>query len=109
VIEVPQVQAAEHRVVLREPSFQRHRQVRDLDPHPAQGQVRQDGAAPLAVDQRLDYRLPGLGGDGRGDRVQLDPGVLQQDLLRMGRVLGSFTPTAEVRHGGVSAVKRIAH
>jgi hypothetical protein len=77
VIDVVQVQAAHQGVVVPEPAFQRHRQVRDLGPHPAPGQLGQDRAAAFPVDQRLDHRPPGLGGDRGGHRVDLDPGVLE--------------------------------
>jgi hypothetical protein len=39
-LQVVQVQAAEHGVVVAEPALQRHRQVRDLGPHLALRQVR---------------------------------------------------------------------
>ena len=65
------------RVVFPEPALQRHRQVRDLGPHPPDGQVRQHLAAPLPVDQRLDHRPSRLRRDGPGHRVDLDTGVLQ--------------------------------
>ena len=77
MIEVVQVQAAHQRMMIGEPAFQRHRQVRDLRPHPSPGQLGQDRPAPFPVDQRLDHRPPGLGGDGGGHRVDLDPSVLQ--------------------------------
>jgi len=67
VVQVVQVQAAQHRVVVPEPALQRHRQVRDLAAHPAQGQVCQHRAAPLPVDQGLDHRPPGLRRDAGRD------------------------------------------
>ena len=98
VIEMVQVQAAQHRVVLPEPALQRHRQVRDLAPHPAPGQVRQDRAAPLPVDQGLDHRPPQLRRDTGRDRIDLDPGVLQHvpqpgDLADP--LLGDLRPVAD--------------
>ena len=77
VVDVVQVQAAHQGVVVAEAAFQGHGQVRDLGPHRALGQLGQDRAAAFPVDQRLDHRPPGLGGDRGGHRVDLDPGVLQ--------------------------------
>ena len=77
VVQVVQVQPAQHGVVVPEPALQRHRQVRDLRPHPADGQVRQHGTAPLPVDQRLDHQPSRLRGDGPGHGVELDARVLQ--------------------------------
>jgi hypothetical protein len=77
VVDVVQVQAAHQGVVVTEAAFQRHGQVRDLGPHRALGQLGQDRAAAFPVDQRLDHRPPGLGGDRGSHRVDLDPGVLQ--------------------------------
>ena len=71
-----QVQAALQRVVIAEPAFQGHGQVRDLSPDRL-GQPGQNRAAAFPVDQRLDHRPPGLGGDGGCHRVDLDAGVLQ--------------------------------
>jgi len=73
VVDVVQVQPAHQGVVVTEPAFQRHRQVRDPGAHLALGQLGQDRAAALPVDERLDHRPPGLGGDGGGDGVDLDP------------------------------------
>jgi hypothetical protein len=77
VIDVIQVQAAHQGVMVPEPALQGHRQVRDLGPHLALGQLGQDRAAALPVDQRLDHRPPGLRRDRGGDGIDLDPGVLQ--------------------------------
>ena len=77
VVDVVQVQPAQEGMMLTEPAFQGHRQVRDLRPHPAVRQLREDRRAALPVDERLDHRPPGLGGDRGRDRVDLDPGVLQ--------------------------------
>jgi len=71
------VQPAHQGVMVPEAAFQGHRQVRDLGPHLAPGQLGQHRAAALAVDQRLDHRPPGLGRDGGGDGVDLDPGILE--------------------------------
>jgi hypothetical protein len=77
VVEVVQVQAAHQRVVVAEAAFQGHGQVRDLGPHLPPGQLGQDRAAALAVDEGLDHRPAGLGGDRGRHRVDLDPGILQ--------------------------------
>ena len=77
VIDVVQVQPAHQRVVLAEAALQRHRQVRDLRPHPADRQLRQHLRAALPVNERLDHRPPGLGDDGGGHRVDLDARVLE--------------------------------
>jgi hypothetical protein len=74
---VVQVQAAHQRVMLAGPAFQRHGQVRDLGAHLALGQPGQDRAAAFPAGERLDHRPPGLGRDGGGDGIELDPGVLQ--------------------------------
>ena len=60
-----------------EAAFQRHGQVRDLGPHLALGQLGQDRAAAFAVNEGLDHRPPGLGGDRGGDGVDLNPGILE--------------------------------
>ena len=77
VADMVQVQAAHQGMMVTEPALQRHGQVRDLGPHRALGQVRQHRGAAFPVDQRLDHRPPGLGGDGGGHRVDLDAGVLE--------------------------------
>ncbi len=60
-----------------EPALQRHRQVRDLAPHPAR--ARSARTARTALHRSgLNHRPPGLRRDGRGDRVDPDPGVLQR-------------------------------
>jgi hypothetical protein len=68
VIEVVQVRAAQHRVMVPEAALQRHRHVGDLAPHLPLGQIRQHLAAPHPVDQRLDHRPPRL----RPDFVAMD-------------------------------------
>ncbi len=98
VADVVQVQAAEHRVMLAEPALQRHRQVRDLAPHLPLRQVRQYRAAPLPVNQGLDHLPPGLRRDRGGDRVDLDPRVLQH-VTEPGNLadplLGNLRPVAD--------------
>ena len=64
VADVVQVQAAHQGMMVTEPAFQRHGQVRDLGAHLAPGQVGQHSGAAFPVDQRLAHRPAGLGGDG---------------------------------------------
>ena len=85
-------------MVLPEPPLQRHRKAGNLRPHPPDRQVRQHLAAPLSVDQRLDHRPSQLRRDRRGNRVDLDPGVLQHvpepgDLADP--LLGDLRPVAD--------------
>jgi hypothetical protein len=53
-------------------------QCRDLRPQPAFGQLGQLRRVALAVDERIAHRRPETTGDVRGDRGQLDAGVLQR-------------------------------
>jgi hypothetical protein len=46
---------AQHGVVLGEPALQRHGQVRDLRPGPADGELGHDRAAALPADELLDH------------------------------------------------------
>jgi hypothetical protein len=59
---------------------QRLGQRRNLDPHPALGQLRQRPRIPFPVDQRGQHRPHGDGGQARGDDRQLDGSVLEHQL-----------------------------
>ena len=58
VVDVVQVQPGQQGVMVGEPPGAGHRQIRDLRPHRAAGQVGQHPRIPLAGDQRFDH-VPG--------------------------------------------------
>jgi hypothetical protein len=93
VIDVVEQHAQQQRVVLTEPALQRQPQVGDLHPHPGLGEVGEHRWVAFAGDQRLEHRAGGLAHHIRGDRVQLDPGVLQHPLQPLdlpGALLGQL-------------------
>ena len=77
MVDVFEVQLTHQRVVGIETALQRQREIRDLRPHPAPGQLGQHHPAAFAVDEGFDHRPTRDGGDGGGNRVQFDPRILQ--------------------------------
>ena len=72
-------------VLESEPVGQRLAQRRDLRPQPALRQLGQHGRVLLASQQRGQDRPAGLAQDRRGNRGELDPGVLQHLLQALDR------------------------
>ena len=77
---VLQAQPDQQGVVVAEPPAQRLAQRGDLAAQPALGQLGEHLGVAFTGDQRGEHRPPGHAEHVRGDRVQLDPGVLQRLL-----------------------------
>jgi hypothetical protein len=84
LVHVVQVHASQQRMVPIETADEGLAQVADLGPHPGHGHLREDLRVAFTIDERLDHPPARLALDVGGDRVELDPSVLQQLLEPLG-------------------------
>jgi hypothetical protein len=99
-----QMDLGQERVMLVEPPVQRLGQLGDLVPQPTLGQIREHHGLAFAGDQRVNHRPARHAEDVGSDGRQLDPGVLQQLLLRT--VQSSLAPGS--RRGDASLHRRLS-
>jgi hypothetical protein len=78
-----QVEPAHLAMARGEPPVAGHLQLVGLAAQHAQGQPGQPGRVPLAGDQRLDHRPPGLAQHVAGHRVDLDAGFSELKMIKV--------------------------
>jgi len=78
VIDVVEVHPQHQRVVLIEAALQREAELTDLGAHPGEGHLRHHRGVALAGHERVEHPPRCFAEHVRHDRVELDPGVLEQ-------------------------------